>query len=681
LAGVLGLLGILLSGPVRIWPVERTEYLLRDWLTNFLPPARAHEDLVFLTIDEGAFNLSHLEPEEIAGARALQLMEMEFPWSRAVYAEALQRLFAAGAERVLLDIHFALPGRGDEELAAVAAAHPGRIVFGAVLDHQEEIDGSLSVSWKPPTRTVTGGLGREAEGFVNFWPDRDGVVRTADYRTTASLAKGAEALPGEEEFYSLSGSALRQAGQEELLPTPGGHLLRFVRAGGFPAYPLWTLFVPDFWERNLRGGEVFQGKTVVVGGTAARFKDVFSTPINPRMPGPELHLNALSAALLGSFFTQPPWWVGAFLCLLGAGGAAWLFARRRTPWVSLGGLAAILAGYFFLVLGLAWMASWLLPLLLPLAVIAVTGLGGFVVDFSEERRQRRRVRRVLERYVSREIVREVLDAPGDFFGQLGGARKEVVVLFSDLRGFTSLVEKSDPVKLVTQLNEYLGAMVEIVFDEHGTIDKFIGDAVMAVWGSVGGAGPEEDARRALRAARRMIAALEELNRAWQAGGRPPLHLGIGLHAGPAIFGNIGSAQKMELTVIGDTVNLASRLEGLCKGYGVPLVVSETVRERAGDADLLALDLVRVVGRQQPVEIFAPEEFILGKKVGAAELWQAGMDALRRGDLARARAAWEQLPQEMRERDVPRKLLARLEEWEKISPLPEGWSAVVDLRQK
>jgi adenylate cyclase len=160
--------------------------------------------------------------------------------------------------------------------------------------------------------------------------------------------------------------------------------------------------------------------------------------------------------------------------------------------------------------------------------------------------------------------------------------------------------------LVSDLNEYLAAMVEIVFRHRGTLDKFIGDAVMAVWGTVDSAGRHEDARRAVQTALDMLAAVVRLRTQWATRGAPELHLGIGIHYGPAIFGNIGSELKMEPTVIGDTVNLASRLESLTKRYGVELLVSDAVVEAVGDSFAFrTVDTVRVAGRSEPVTICTP----------------------------------------------------------------------------
>jgi adenylate cyclase len=357
------------------------------------------------------------------------------------------------------------------------------------------------------------------------------------------------------------------------------------------------------------------------------------------MSGPELHLQSLSNLLTGERLRLLPWWWGAILSYLAALAAAWGLGWAGRPWRGLVVLVGQGLVYLAILAGaLAW-GDWLLPAGGPLASLVTCGLLIFARDYAKERQERTRARRTLERYVSRDIVREILDSPDSYLAQLGGVRKEVVVLFSDLRGFTALTERSDPGELVEQLNEYLGRMVEAVFSEQGTVDKFIGDAVMAVWGTVVPGTPTENARRAVESARRMLAELSRLNAKWAAAGRPELGVGIGLHAGEAIFGNMGSEQKMEPTVIGDAVNLASRVESLCKKYGVSLLFTECVREALGEmSELRRVDLVRVVGRVHPVELFSV--------ASSEEAWPSAMDqaivSYRAGDFPAAQKILQDL---------------------------------------
>jgi adenylate cyclase len=676
-----GLLGALFSGPLVFLPVEQANLALRDIIVRWLPAAPVHPGLVFVSLDEGCFNLTHLEPEEIEASPALSAMEDGFPWSRVVYAEMIERLLSAGAECVVLDIHFPQPGPGDDALSKVIEANPGRVILGAVLDVREEVDGSLNVVYSPPADSI-GSQGGGSEGFVNFWPDRDGVVRTVDFETTLSETKGSAPLPGEQVFFSLAGVALQRIAPDVPEP-PSPSLLRFARPGSFPTVPLWQLFVPAFWKSNLQDGAVFSGKTIVFGATAARFRDVFRTPVIADMPGAELHLNALSSALLGEFFINPPWWVSAALCFLAAFVALAPFRDSVRPSAAILGFLVLFTGAVVLI----WLVGLPANLLLPpgpiLGAMAASGATAFGMRLLSEVRERQRVRRVLERYVSRQIVHEVLDRPASLLDELGGTRKDVTVLFSDLRGFTSLTESSDPAALVVQLNEYLGSMVELIFENGGTIDKFMGDAVMAVWGSVGSQGKNADTQSAFAAAKAMPAKLAELNAEWKKAGKPELELGIGLHAGDAIFGNIGSPQKMELTVIGDTVNLTSRLEGACKFYGVPFVFSSDVRARLDPNEVvLPLDLLRVKGRREPVEIFtslvciAPDE----SNRELPDVFSDAVGAYRAAEFSRCLTLLQSLPAAAQKFPPVQIYIERCHAL-LSSPLPPDWSPITEAAGK
>ena len=221
-----------------------------------------------------------------------------------------------------------------------------------------------------------------------------------------------------------------------------------------------------------------------------------------------------------------------------------------------------------------------------------------------ERLEKLRLRRDFRRFVSRDVADAMIAQQDEWRETAAGVKRRVVVLFSDVRGFTERSEQTDPGDLVKQLNEYLTSMVEVIFRHGGTLDKFIGDAVMAHWGALGGGSDEDHARKALLAARDMIAVLARMNASWQAAGKAPFQIGVGLHLGEAVAGEIGSPDRTEFGVIGDTVNLASRLEGLTKTFHCEVIYSDEVREASRMNDgALDLGLVRVKGRRNPVRLF------------------------------------------------------------------------------
>jgi adenylate cyclase len=236
----------------------------------------------------------------------------------------------------------------------------------------------------------------------------------------------------------------------------------------------------------------------------------------------------------------------------------------------------------------------------PTANLFATYLGTTVHRYIVEERDKKKVRETFGLYVNPSVVDQMLAHPEML--RLGGEKRELSVLFSDIRGFTSLSEKLPPEELVPQLNHYLTRMTQVVFDHLGTLDKYIGDAVMAIFGAPI---PQEDhAVRACSTALHMMAALEELHAEWAERGLPPLHIGIGINTGMMMVGNMGSERRFDYTVLGDNVNLASRLEGLTKMYGVSVVVSEATWLATNGAFVgRELDVVRVKGKQLPVPIF------------------------------------------------------------------------------
>lgn len=599
----------ILAGPVALAPLELAAHSLQDAVVRHGNKTPTPENMVFLALDEASMDLSQLEPEEIEESPALTMMAESFPWSRAVYAEIIRKLAEAGASAIVFDVHFPNPGEGDDALRLALEEHADRVVIGSVFEDSDTGTGHLLTLYRPPAASILPDEAEALVGFVNFWPDPDQVVRAAHYAVSdadfsADARCKAQAPGGDhlgESRESLGALGLRKAGVERKGPAAG--LMRFAEPRSFATVPLYWLFVPDFWEANLRGGEVFRDKIVLMGPLASRFRDFFRTPVGT-LPGPEIHLHAMAAAQAGAFYRRADPWAVMLMCVVMGSLAYVVSLRLRRPLVALGVLGLCLVGYAAAALVSYNLAGFMLNLLYPGGTLVMAGLTAFAYDFSLERRERARVRRSLERYVSRDVVRELLDRDSDLLAQLGGTRKEVCVLFSDVRGFTALSEKVAPEVLVAQLNEYLGQMVAIVFRNQGTLDKFIGDAVMAVWGTVVSDGPSGDCRRSVQAALDMLAEVEQLRRRWHEQARAELQLGIGLNHGPAVFGNIGSEEKMEPTVIGDAVNLASRLEGLTKQYGVPLILSESVALHVrGSVPLRTIDTVRVKGRSEPVTVY------------------------------------------------------------------------------
>src|SRR5207253_5180845 len=248
----------------------------------------------------------------------------------------------------------------------------------------------------------------------------------------------------------------------------------------------------------------------------------------------------------------------------------------------------------------------LLVVVVPvLSAFLAAGFLSLGFEFVLERMEKLRTRRTLERYVSKNLVKEILDNPDSYYNSLRGVRVPVTILFSDLIGFTTLAEKADPEALVAQLNEYLSRMTSEIFSNGGTLDKFIGDAIMAVWGNVRSLGTAQDAKCCARAALGMRRQLSQLNQTWRKQGRMGLGMGIGVNHGEVIVGNIGSQERMDPTVIGDAVNLASRLEALTRTYAVDILIGASAAELVrDDFHLRSVARVQVKGKTQPVEVWS-----------------------------------------------------------------------------
>jgi adenylate cyclase len=480
---------------------------------------------------------------------------------------------------------------------------------------------------EPPTPTFSAGA--RAMGGITMGADADGVVRRERLVYAyqgglyPSLALAAARAAAPERFdgplryardHLVSGS--------ELVPLDRGRLpVRWrgpFMAGGQTTYPVYPAFhvlnsaeqLATGWEPDVPL-EAFRDRVVFVGLTGVGLPDMRATPLAPHDPGVIIHATILDNLLRGDYLRRGPAWVQHGV----VAGAAFAVALPVALLSSV--LAAAATGLLVLVLiaaGItaAFTAGLWIELAAPLAAGAVAFAGSLGAGYLAEGRDKRRVREMFGRYVTPAYVARLAEHPEAL--ELGGERVALTVLFSDIRGFTSLSERLPPEEVIGLLNQYLDAMVEVVFRHEGTIDKFIGDAVMAFWGAP--LPVADHARRAMDAALDMRAELDRLNAGWSAtGAAPTLRIGVGIHTGEAVVGNIGSlSRKLDYTAIGDTVNLASRLEGLNKEYGTTILVSDATAAAAGPGyELHDLGEVRVKGKEREVAIYE----LTGREVGAA----------------------------------------------------------------
>ena len=664
----------------------RGEQSFEDLLRREGRKTATRDDFVFLGIDQSTLQLPPMTPEEIANSRAFQLMtERQFPWSREVWSLLLDRLFGAGTRLVVFDLIFSPPNDGDPAFHAALDRYHDKVVLGANFDMQnaakpQEVTPNNALI--PPPQLLD-----DRVGFVNFWPDPiDEKIRAVSYRVTDRQLADLPPHPSEEIYESLSARALTKIGHGNDVPHDfRGHMIRFSALDAYEPRPLYEVFDPKFWHANYADGAFFKDKIVMVGPSAQVEHDVVDTPMSPMTSGPALHLQAIAAALGHEFLSPTPARTGLGLVCT-AGLIAWsLVAFVRRPLVCVSALIVITGAY----LGagrLVYDRSGLLLLTVPvLSALLLSGSFSLGFEYALERIEKLRTRRTLERYVSKNLVKEVLENPGSYYSTLRGVRVPVSILFSDLVGFTTLSEKADPEALVAQLNEYLTRMTSVVFSNGGTLDKFIGDAIMAVWGNVRSFGVAQDAKNCARAALAMRRELRQLNEKWRDEGRMGLGMGIGINQGEVIVGNIGSQERMDPTVIGDSVNLASRLEGLTRIYGVDILLGPTAAELVRDEfHLRSVARVQVKGKTKPVDAFtfigARNEDVDSQLLKWLEVYEEGLEKFRARDFTQAKILFSRFLEFYPDDLLAQMYLARSLDYERQPP-DEAWDAVEVLTKK
>jgi adenylate cyclase len=346
--------------------------------------------------------------------------------------------------------------------------------------------------------------------------------------------------------------------------------------------------------------DTFRDRIVVVGVAGEGLRDVFVTPFaEGRMAGAEIHANTIDAWQRGRTLTPGSFWTGAAVTLGVAIGVGATGAMTSSAWVTAGAALVIALAYLWINVRLFAAGGWW-PLVVPLLAIVLAFVGDLAWQYFVEGREKRKVKRLFSRYVAKDVYDQLLVDPSR--ARLGGTRRQMTVLFSDMRGFTALTEKGNPEDIVSQLNDYFTRMVKVLFEHRGTLDKFVGDMVMALFGAP--LDDEDHAEHAVLTALAMVRALDVLNAEWREFGIPRLDIGIGINTGEMVAGNIGSDTIMSYTVIGDAVNLGARLESLNKEYGTRIIISEATRSRLkGQYDIRPLGSVTVKGKSESVAIY------------------------------------------------------------------------------
>ena len=446
-------------------------------------------------------------------------------------------------------------------------------------------------------------------GYFNMFPDQDGVVRwmpliircgqNMDIFPPLSVQCAWHFLDRPQLMVKVAGYGMEgiQMG-DRFIPTDetGKMLINF--AG--PSKTFSHFSISDILKGNLPKG-TFKDKIVLVGATAVGLYDLRITPFSPVYPGLEVHATVIDNILKQNFLNKPTWakifdllaiillcvLVGIFVPRLGAV-MGMLFA------LGLFMVHLIIARALFVSSGI-----WF-DIVYPLLGLLITYASLTVYHYITEERERKKIKGAFSYYVSSSVVNEVLKHPEQL--KLGGDKRDLSVLFSDIRGFTTISEDLTPEELVSLLNEYLTVMTDVVFKYDGTLDKYMGDAVMAIYGAP--FSQQNHPASACHSALEMMEDLKKLNEKWLDEGKKPLDIGIGINTGDMMVGNMGSDQRFDYTVMGDAVNLGSRLEGANKNYRTNILISEFTYERVKDEFVcMEVDSVRVKGKTLPVRIY------------------------------------------------------------------------------
>ncbi len=539
-----------------------------------------------------------------------------FPWPRSVHANLLQKLKEARV--VGFDVMFDAPKNPEEDdVFATAIKEHSRVVLANTFSFEQDDQGNLVQVCMMPINyflDVVAGI-----GFVNIPTDPDQVVRRitlVDVNTTETpipsfgLAVALAAKGISPAAIKLSPGQLSTGGEK----IPLDNLNRAMPDFWGPRGTFKTISYIDVLEGKISPA-FFKDKIVLVGDTTALGHDFLATPYTTANmvksgtlppPGVEIHASTIQSFLSQNWYRQVPSSANIiFLFIVGL--LTSLFVYGRGPWKGLFGTLAVALVCTSVVFA-CWQARWWLNLAAPLALILLTYAAMTAADFIQAEMARRRTKAMFSRYVSPDVVEELMLDPDKV--SLGGRRQDLTVMFCDIRGFTAYSENKAPEEVVSRLNEYLTAITHVIFRCGGTLDKYLGDGLMAVFGA-----PvfyPDHIERSILAAAEIQRVIEELNRKWTQASAPPLMVGVGINTGSVLVGNVGSPERMDYTVIGEDVNLASRVEGLTKTFGTLIIISERSVRQLDDAaplkqSLCYLGNAEVKGFSEPVGVYTIDD--------------------------------------------------------------------------
>ncbi|MEG6523084.1 CHASE2 domain-containing protein [Desulfotomaculum sp. 1211_IL3151] len=534
-------------------------------------------------------------------------------WPRSVHAKLLEGL--KEAKVVGFDMVFDSPSSAAEDQAfAESITRHGKVVLAGSFTYAKDDLGHLEQRLLTPHPYFMS-AGLAGLGFANTPTDPDQVIRRAtlvDVNTfdipfpSFGMAVALVAQDIDPRDIQLANNQLMVGKNNIPIDNSNRALVNFWGPRG----AFTTISYVD-----VLGGKVaasfFKDKIVLIGDTTAMGHDEWPTPFTTTnmvlsgslpTPGVEIHASTVNSFMTNRWFRQTSPFINIIFLAL-AGFATSFLVAGRGPWKGLLGtlfLVAIAVAVVFL----SWQAHWWVNLAAPIVLIFLTYAATTATDFMQAEMARRKTKAMFSRYLSPDVVNELMQSPDQV--SLGGKRQELTIMFCDIRGFTAYSEGKAPEEVVSRLNEYLTAITHVIFRHGGMLDKYLGDGLMAIFGA-----PvfyEDHIERAIRASVEIQKAIGNLNQKWTAQGTPALNVGVGINSGSVLVGNVGSPERMDYTVIGEDVNLASRVEGLTKNFGTLIVISERSVQKLPDncelrSSLEFLGQAEVKGFTLPIGVY------------------------------------------------------------------------------
>lgn len=528
-------------------------------------------DIVLVTIDAKTFDQLH----------------QQWPFARATHARVLDRIASEHPDAIAYDVQFSEAserGQGDDlQLLDAIDKHHGVTVFATT---ETDAQGNMSFLGSGEGTRLLHEVGSTPANALFPYDASDGVIRRMSY----SIGH----------FETLPVVTVEMATHRRVAPSEFPHGSNWIDYAG-PTGTFPSVDFADVYDNRLGPG-YFRGKIVVIGATAPSLQDIHPTSVDAQMPGPEVQANAINTVLRGMPLRSVPGWVNVMLIVLLAS-AVPLIIVRLGP-IAAAGAALALAALFAVAVQLAFNSGEIVSFVYPLGALILGSAGALGVQLVTEAFERIRVHDLFSRFVPEDVVDEVLKCADGL--RLGGIQREGTVMFSDLRGFTSLAESLTPELVIEILNRYLSEMSDAILDHGGTLVAYMGDGIMAVFGAP--LSQVDHADRALDAAREMVEVRLPRFNAWlrEEGLSKGLKMGIGLNSGPVMSGHVGSERRVEYTAVGDTTNTASRIEALTKGTPHQLLLAEATRAalRSPPEDLVHIGEVEIRGRTATLDLWS-----------------------------------------------------------------------------